>query len=40
MIAYRISILPLIKNLKWEIPDVAQTGYADNAGVLGTFSIL
>ena len=38
MIAYGIGILPLIKNLKQEIPDVTQTWYADYAGALGTFS--
>ena len=40
MIGYRINIVPLIKNLKWEIPDVKQPWYADNAGVLDTFAIL
>ena len=38
MIAYGIGILPLIKNLKWDIPDVIQTSYADKAGALGTFA--
>ena len=38
MIAYRISIIPLIKNLKQEIPDITQTWYADNAGDLGTYT--
>ena len=37
MIAYGIGIIPLIKNLKQEIPDVTQPCYADDAGVLGTF---
>ena len=40
MIAYGIGILPLINNLKQEIPDVTQPWYADNAGALGTFTIL
>ena len=40
MIAYGISILPIIKNLKQEIPDVTQTRYADNAGALCTFTRL
>ena len=40
MIAYRIEILPLIKNLKREIPDVTQPWYADDARALGTFAIL
>ena len=40
MIVYGIGILPLIKNLKWEIPDVTQPWYADDAGALGTFSRL
>ena len=40
MIAYEIGILPLIKNLKWEIPDVTQPWYADNAGSLGKFARL
>ena len=38
MISYGIGILPLINNLRWEIPDVPQTWYADNDGALGTFS--
>ena len=40
MIAYGISIFPLIKNLKREIPEVTQLWYADDAGALGTFSVL
>ena len=40
MITYRISILPLIKNIKREIPDVTQPWYNDDAGALGTFAIL
>ena len=38
MIEYGIGILPLIKNLKREVPDVTHPWYADNAGALGTFS--
>ena len=38
MTEYRISILPLINNLKREIPDVTQPLYADNAVGLGTFA--
>ena len=40
MIAYGIIILPIINNLKREIPDVTQPWYADNAGALGTFARL
>ena len=40
MIAYRIEIIPLIKKLKREIPDVTQPWYADDAGALGVFAIL
>ena len=40
MIAYGIGILPLINNLKQEIPDVTQPWHADDAGDLGMFSIL
>ena len=40
MITYGISILPLIKNLKQEIPNVTQPWYADDAGALGTFARL
>ena len=36
MIAYSIGILPLIKKLKKEFPDVTQPWYADDAGALGT----
>ena len=32
MIVYRIGILPIINNLKQEIPDVTQPWYADDAG--------
>ena len=38
MITYGIVILPLINNLKREIPDVTQPWYADAAGDLGTFA--
>ena len=37
MIAYGIRIIPLIKNMKREIPDVTQPWYSDYAIVLGTF---
>ena len=37
MIEYRIGILPLIKNLKQEIPGVKQPWYADDVRDLGTF---
>ena len=40
MIAYSIGILPLIKNLKREIPDVTQPWYTDDAGALGMFAII
>ena len=40
MIAYGIGILPLIKNLKQETPDVTQPWYTDNSGALGTFARL
>ena len=39
-IAYGISVLPLINNLKWEIPDVTQPWYADDSRDLCTFAIL
>ena len=38
MITYGIGILPLIKNLKRDIPDVTQPWYADNARALGPFA--
>ena len=38
MISYGIGILPLIKNLKWDIPDVTQTWYTDDAVSLGVFA--
>ena len=40
MIAYSIGILTLIKNLKTDFPGFTQPWYADNAVVLGTFSII
>ena len=40
IIVYSIGILPLIKNLKREIPDVTQPWYADDAVSLGTFARL
>ena len=40
MIAYRIRILPLINNLKQEIPDFTQPWYADKYGALCTFARL
>ena len=40
MIAYVIGILPLIKNLKQEIPDVTQPWYDDDARDLVTFAII
>ena len=38
MVAYGIDVLPLIKNLKSEFPDITQTCYAANAGALCTFT--
>ena len=38
IIAYVIYILPLIKNLKRELPDITQPWYAEDAGALGMFS--
>ena len=38
MIVYVIGILPIIKNLKREIPDIPQPWYAYNYVALGTFS--
>ena len=38
MVAYGIGIIPLIKNLKAEFPDVTQPWYGDYAGALGTFA--
>ena len=40
IIDYGIYILPLIKNLKWVIPDVTKPWYADDAGALGKFAKL
>ena len=40
MIVYGIGILPLINNLKQEIPCVTQPWYSDDAGSLGTFARL
>ena len=40
MIAYSIGILPLINNLKREIPDITQTWYVGDSGSLGEFAIL
>ena len=40
MIAYSIRILPLITNLKREIPCITHPWYADNAGSLSTFAII
>ena len=40
MIVYGVGILPLIKNLKMEIPYVTHPWYADNAESLDTFSRL
>ena len=37
MITYGIGILPLIKNIKREIPDAIQPWYDDNYGALVTF---
>ena len=40
MIAYGIGIIPPIKMIKREIPDVTQPWYADDNGALGTFTRL
>ena len=40
MIAYGISILPLIDNLKRGIPDTTQSWYTDNHKALGMFVII
>ena len=40
MIEYDIGILPLIKNLKRDIPGVTQPWYADNVEYLGMFAII
>ena len=38
MVAYDIGILPLIKNLKAELPDATQPCCADDSSELGTFT--
>ena len=38
VISYGIVILPLIRNLKRDLPGVTQTLYSDDAGSLGTFA--
>ena len=38
IIAYGIEILPLIKNVKREIPNVTHPWYAEDSGALGTFA--
>ena len=40
MIAYGIGILPPIKNIKQEIPDITHPWYVDDAGALGKLEIL
>ena len=40
IISRGIGILPLIKKLKREIPDVAQNWYADNDRALGALAII
>ena len=40
MIVYLIGILPLINNIKREIPDTTQPCYADDAGALDAFTRL
>ena len=40
IIAYGIGILPLIKNLKQELPKINHPWYHDNAGALGRFVII
>ena len=40
MIDYGIEIIPLINNLKRQLPDITQPWYADNSGALGTLSII
>ena len=40
MVAYGIGILPLINNIKKEIPDITQPWYADDDRDLGTFKRL
>ena len=38
MVAYGIEIIPMIKQMKAQFPDVTQTWYANHAGAIGTFS--
>ena len=38
IVAYSIGVLPLIKILKVEYPDVTHIWYADDDGALGTFN--
>ena len=40
MIAYGLVILPLIKDLKRDLPDVNLPWYADDSVALGTFAII
>ena len=40
IIAFSISIIPFIKNLKRYIPNFTELWYANNAGELGTFAII
>ena len=40
MIVYGTGILPLINNIKQEIPNVTHPWYADDAGALGMFARL
>jgi hypothetical protein len=37
MVAYGIGVLPLIRQLKHEFPEVEQPWYADDAGAAGNF---
>ena len=37
MVPYGIGVLPLIKRLKVEYPDVTQTWYAEDAGAIGMY---
>ena len=38
MVSYGIAILPRIKNLKSEFPDITQPLYAEDSGALDTFT--
>ena len=38
MVAYGIGVLPLIKHLKLEFPDITQPWYIVDADALGTFA--